>query len=49
MNKMITLKSPREIEAMRRSGELLASIHIKLRDMIKPGVTTWEIDKFVEK
>lgn len=46
---MITLKSPREIEAMRRSGDLLASIHLKLKDIIKPGITTLEIDKFVEK
>lgn len=45
---MITLKSEREIEAMKQSGELLASIHVALRDFIKPGVTTAEIDKFVQ-
>ena len=45
---MITLKSEREIEAMKKSGELLASIHVALRDYIKPGVTTAEIDKFVQ-
>lgn len=45
---MITLKSEREIEAMKKSGELLASIHVALRDFIKPGVTTAEIDKFVQ-
>lgn len=45
---MITLKSEREIEAMKKSGKLLASIHVALRDFIKPGVTTAEIDKFVQ-
>ena len=46
---MITLKSNREIEAMNESGSLLASIHVALRDFVKPGVTTWEIDQFVQK
>lgn len=46
---MITLKSEREIEAMKKSGELLASIHVALRDFIKPGVTTAEVDKFVQE
>lgn len=45
---MITRKSKREIEEMKKSGELLASIHEQLRDFIKPGVTGHEIDKFVE-
>ena len=45
---MITLKSKREIDAMDESGALLASIHVALRDFIKPGVTTWEIDQFVQ-
>ncbi|MBR7927938.1 type I methionyl aminopeptidase [Aerococcaceae bacterium zg-ZUI334] len=46
---MITLKSEREIEMMKESGALLASIHVKLRDLIKPGVTTAQIDQFVQK
>ncbi|MBG9981666.1 type I methionyl aminopeptidase [Aerococcaceae bacterium DSM 111020] len=46
---MVTLKSPREIEMMTESGQLLASIHVALRDFIKPGVTTMEIDQFVEE
>ena len=36
---MITLKSAREIEAMDKAGDFLASIHIGLRDLIKPGVS----------
>jgi methionyl aminopeptidase len=45
---MIVLKSGREIENMKEAGKLLASVHKELRKMIKPGVTTWEIDEFVE-
>ena len=45
---MITRKSPREIEEMRKSVQLLASIHEELRDFIKPGVTGFEINDFVE-
>ena len=46
---MITLKSKREIELMKESGDILAGIHVKLRDLIKPGITTNEIDQFVHK
>jgi methionyl aminopeptidase len=45
---MITIKSPREIDAMDESGEVLASVHRALRDFIKPGVTSWEINKFAQ-
>ncbi|ERJ76346.1 methionyl aminopeptidase [Streptococcus sobrinus] len=44
---MITLKSPREIEAMKRAGDFLASIHIGLRDLIKPGIDMWEVEEYV--
>lgn len=46
---MITLKSPREIEAMKKAGDVLASIHIGLRDMIKPGLDMWEIEEYVRR
>ena len=45
---MITLKSPREIEAMAKSGEILAGIHVQLRDFITPGLTTAQVDKSVQ-
>lgn len=45
---MIVLKSPREIDAMKKAGELLASCHMEIKNLIKPGVTSWEIDQFVE-
>lgn len=46
---MITLKSPREIEAMDKAGDVLAAIHESLRDFIKPRITGMDIDVYVEK
>ncbi len=45
---MINLKSKREIELMHKSGQLLASCHKEIAKIIKPGITTLEIDAFVE-
>ena len=44
---MITLKSNREIELMRRAGKITAAARAVARDMVKPGVTTHQIDKAV--
>jgi len=45
---MIVLKSTREIEKMKKAGEILASVHKQLATMIKPGVTTWQLEEFVD-
>jgi methionyl aminopeptidase len=45
---MIVLKSKREIEMMKKAGEVLAACHKEIAKMIAPGVSTWEIDQFVE-
>ncbi len=45
---MIILKTEQEIQNMKKSGELLARLHKEIGKMIKPGVSTMEIDKFVE-
>lgn len=45
---MITIKSKEQIEKMRQAGKILASCHRKLSRLIRPGVTTWEIDRWVE-
>ena len=45
---MITLKSPNEIELMRRAGKITAAARALAGEMVKPGVTTQEIDKAVE-
>jgi methionyl aminopeptidase len=46
---MIVLKSQREIDAMKKAGEILAACHKEIAKLIKPGVTTWEIDQFVDQ
>lgn len=45
---MIVLKSIREIEKMKAAGQILADCHKEIAKMIKPGITTMEIEKFVE-
>lgn len=39
------LKSPREIQLMREAGRIVARVHALLRDAIKPGVSTCELDQ----
>ena len=46
---MITLKSPHEIELMRRAGKITAAARALAGELVKPGVTTREIDQAVEK
>ena len=46
---MITRKSEREIRQMQESGDLLVATHKAIRDLIEPGITTMEINNFVEK
>lgn len=46
---MITRKSPREIEGMRTSGSLLAKTHEALKDFIRPGISTMQINNFVQE
>ena len=46
---MITLKSPNEIELMRRAGKITAAARALAGEMVKPGVTTREIDRAVEE
>ena len=44
---MIIVKSEREIELMRRAGKITAAARALAGEMVKPGVTTHEIDKAV--
>ena len=46
---MITLKSSHEIELMRRAGKITAAARALAGEMVRPGVTTQEIDSAVEK
>ena len=45
---MIVLKSPREITLMREAGQILVAAMRMCRDLVKPGVSTLEIDREVE-
>ncbi|MDD7284521.1 MAG: type I methionyl aminopeptidase [Candidatus Fimisoma sp.] len=46
---MIIIKSGQEIELMRRAGKVCGDILKELGNIIKPGISTMEIDRFVEK
>ena len=45
----ISIKSEREIELMRHAGEVLAKTHQELAEHIKPGTTTWHINKIADE
>ena len=45
---VIQLKSPREIEAMARGGQILAATLATLRREVRPGISTGELDKIGE-
>ncbi len=46
---MITIKSQREIELMRKAGRIVALAHQEVAKNIKPGISTLELDQIVEK
>jgi methionyl aminopeptidase len=46
---MIICKSESEIEKLRRSGRLVREILEEAREQAKPGVTTMDLEKFVER
>ena len=45
----ISIKSQREIELMREAGRILAITHEEMKKAIKPGISTYEIDKLAEE
>jgi len=46
---MIIGKSKKELDKMRASGRLVGLVLQKLRELVKPGVTTMELDREAEK
>ncbi|MCK4551441.1 MAG: type I methionyl aminopeptidase [Tenericutes bacterium] len=46
---MVTRKSNREIELMRIAGRIVAMAHKAVKDTVKPGMTTKDIDDLVEQ
>jgi methionyl aminopeptidase len=45
---MITLKSPREIEIMARAGQIVAGTLALMREIVRPGMTTEDLDRAAE-
>ena len=45
---MIVLKRPEEIEIMRAANVIVAEVLAELRDAVRPGVTTGELDRIAE-
>lgn len=46
---MVILKLPEEIEKARASNRIVAEVLSRLRDKVKPGVKTKDLDKFAEE
>ena len=45
----IEIKSPREIEIMRQSATIVATVLKEISELVKPGMTTADLDVYAEK
>ena len=45
---MVTIKSKQEIEKMREAGRVAAMAQKAVEEAIRPGISTWELDKIAE-
>lgn len=43
----VIIKTPEEIEVIREGGKILAKILAKASKMVKPGISTYELDQYV--
>jgi methionyl aminopeptidase len=46
---MITIKTPQEIEKMRRSGGVVREVLEHVRQLVKPGATTMDLERAAEE
>lgn len=46
---MIIIKTPEEIEKMRIANQIVVAALLKLKEMVKPGITTAEMDRVAEE
>ena len=46
---MISIKSPREIELMAVAGSIVAKVHKKMKEVIRPGISTLELNRIAEQ
>lgn len=45
----VSIKTAREIELMRKAGQLLEQVHDELEQFVRPGISTLDIDRYGEK
>ncbi|PJF44903.1 MAG: type I methionyl aminopeptidase [Phototrophicales bacterium] len=45
----IVLKKPEELVLLREAGRIVARCHEALREAVRPGVSTWELDQIAAK
>ena len=45
----VTIKRPEELELMREAGKILAKVHAQLGNELRPGMSTYEIDRIGEE
>ena len=45
----VEIKSSREIEIMRKSSKIVATVLSEIRDLVKPGMSTLDLDSYAEK
>lgn len=45
----VSIKSEKEIELMREAGRILSLVHKELREYVKPGISTFDINKKAEE
>jgi methionyl aminopeptidase len=43
---MIIIKTPKEIETLREGGKRLATILHKVKEQVRPGISTYELDEY---
>ena len=46
---MVRLKSTEDIDKLRLSGEILSATFRHLESEVKPGVSTWQLDKMADE
>lgn len=46
---MIEVKNEQELERMRKAGKVTAAVLKQMTELVRPGVSTWELDQAAEK
>lgn len=46
---MIEVKNEQELERMRKAGKVTAAVLKQMTELVRPGISTWELDQAAEK